>query len=98
MHSDTDFRKSKRFEHKATVMLEDESAGYLSYGQMMNYSEDGMCFGSDIAFQQGAKINVKFDTPIYKAAPKIYHGVVRWCKELADDDFKYFYGVGIKYY
>lgn len=93
-----EFRKSKRFEHRATVMLEDEPAGYISYGQMINFSGGGMCFGSDVAFKPEAKINIKFEKPIFKAAPKTYHVIVRWCKELADDDSKYFYGVGVKYF
>ena len=90
-------RKSKRFEHRATVMLEDEPAGYISYGQIINFSNGGMCLESDVAFKPGAKIKIKFEKPIFKAAPKTYHGIVRWCNELADDDSKYFYGFGIKY-
>ena len=42
-------------------------------------------------------INIRFDKPLYKAAPKTYRGTVRWCKELARDDFDYLFGVGVKY-
>jgi hypothetical protein len=38
----TEHRKSERFEHKATVMIENEQAGHFNYGQMVNYSADGM--------------------------------------------------------
>jgi hypothetical protein len=93
-----EFRKSKRFEHRTTVMFEDEPTGYFSYGQMINFSNGGMCFGSDVAFKPGAKIKIKLEKPIFKAAPKTYHGKVRWCKELADDDSKYFYGFGVIYF
>ena len=78
-------------------MLEDEPAGYLCYGQMQNYSSGGMCVGSDMTYKRGMAVKIRFDKPVYKAAPKTYHGTVRWCKELARHDFEYSYGVGIKY-
>jgi hypothetical protein len=79
-------------------MLEDEPAGYISYTQMMNFSNGGMCFASDVAFKPGAKIKIKFEKPIFKATSKTYHGTVRWRKEIADDDSKYFYGFGVNYF
>ena len=97
MNTQIDFRKSQRFEHKSTVMLEDELGGYFSYGQISNYSDGGMGFWSDVAFKQGAKIKVRLDNPLFKTAPKTYHGIVRWCKEMGDDDFQHFYGMGLKY-
>jgi hypothetical protein len=78
-------------------MLEDEPAGYFCYGQMQNYSSGGMCVGSDMTYKRGMAVKIRFDIPVYKAAPKTYHGTVRWCKELVRDDFEYSYGVGIKY-
>ncbi len=92
----TEHRKSERFEHKATVMIENEQAGHLNYGQMVNYSADGMCIGSDTFYNKGAAINIRFNKPLYKGAPTTYSGIVRWCKELVRDDFEYSYGVGIK--
>jgi hypothetical protein len=92
-----EFRKSERFEHRATVMLEDEAGGYFSYGQMINFSSGGLCIGSDANYIKGTAIKIKFDKPLYKAAPTIYSGTVRWCKELARNDFEYSWGVGIKY-
>jgi hypothetical protein len=90
-------RKSERFEYKATVMIENEQAGHLNYGQMVNYSSDGMCIGSDAFYNKGTAINIRFNRPLYKGAPTTYSGTVRWCKELVRDDFEYSYGVGIKY-
>ena len=78
-------------------MLEDGHAGYLCYGQMQNYSSGGMCVGSDMTYKRGTSVKIRFDKPLYKAAPKTYHGTVRWCKEIAHDDFEYSFGVGIKY-
>lgn len=84
-----EFGKSERFEHGATVMLEDEAGGYFSYGQMINYSSGGMCIGADATYKKGTAVKIKFDEPLYKAAPAIYSGTVRWCKELARSDFEY---------
>jgi hypothetical protein len=93
-----EYRKSRRFEQRATVMIEDESKEYFSYGQMINYSEDGMLIGSDVKFKPGTKITIKFEKPLYKAAPRTYHAVVRRCKELFNDDTtKYHYEIGVKF-
>ena len=90
-------RKSDRFDHKATVMIESEQSGHLIYGQMVNYSFGGMCIGSDAFYNKGTAIKIRFNNALYKAAPKTYSGTVSWCKELVRDDFEYSYGVGIKY-
>ena len=97
MNTLIDFRKTKRFEHKSTAMLEDEFGGYFSYGQISNYSGGGMGFWSDVAFKQGAKIKVSLDNPPFKTAPRSYHGIVTWCKEMGDDEPHYFYKIGLKY-
>ena len=97
MNTSTELRKSKRFEHKATVLVEDEAGGYICYGQMINYSSGGVCIGSDILYNRDTTINIKFAKALYKAAPNNYHGKVRWCKELACGDFEYYYSVGVKY-
>jgi len=77
-------------------MIENQQAGHLNYGQMVNYSADGMCIGSDAFYNKGATINIRINMPPYKGAPTNYSGTVRWCKELARNDFEYSYGVGIK--
>ena len=96
MFSGTEYRKSKRFEQRATVMIEDERDGYIYYGQMFNYSSDGMCIGSDVIFERGTPIKITFEKPLYKSSPNNFHGIVKWCKELARDDFDYSYGTGLQ--
>ncbi len=78
-------------------MIEDEQAGYIYYGQMLNYSSGGLCIGSDAAFNKGTAINIALDKPLYRSSPKNYHGTVKWCKELAREDFNYSYGTGVKF-
>jgi PilZ domain len=97
MNTQIDFRRSKRFEHKSTALLEDEFGGYFSYGQIINYSEAGVCLWSDVAFKPGVKIKISLDNRLFKAAPKSYRGIINWCKELGDGGSQYLYGVGLKY-
>ena len=97
MVSSTDFRKSKRFEHKSTVMLADEHWCNLSYAQMFNFSSGGLYFESDIAFNQGTKIQIQFDRAPFKSGPKTLKSVVRWRRELTDFNSDYYYGIGVKF-
>ena len=100
MRHKLEHRKSKRFEHNATVMLKEEPVGYISYGKMINYSDGGMLIESDAPFKRGTNINVTLDKPVYKAAPQTYYGSVKWCKEISVSDIRYHYGrygIGIQY-
>ena len=97
MFSRNESRKTKRFEHRATVMLQDEHLGYFSYAQMSNFSGDGMSFETDFALKPGVKIKISLDKPLFKAAPMTYDAIVKWCKELSKDDSPYSYGIGAKY-
>jgi hypothetical protein len=97
MKAPSDFRKSKRFAQKATVMLEDGSGEFFSYGLMLNYSSGGMGIGTDAIYKKGSPIKIRFSEPLYKAAPTIYTGTVKWCNELARNDIEYTCGVGIKF-
>ena len=97
MISTPDFRKGKRFDHKSTVMLEDDHSEYLSYAQLYNFSSGGMYFESDVAFQPGAKLTIMLDKPIFRAAPKNYHAKVLWCKKITDVKSQYSYGIGVRY-
>ena len=78
-------------------MIEEEQAGYIYYGQMLNYGSGGMCIGTDAIFEKGTALKITFDKPLYKSSPKNFCGLVKWCKELAREDLDYSYGVGIEY-
>ena len=93
-------RKSKRFEHKATVMLREEPVGYISYGKMINYSYGGMLIESDTPFKNGTNINITLDKPVYKAAPQTYYGSIKWCQEMSIFNMRHQngrYGIGIQF-
>ena len=97
MVSDTDFRKSIRFDHKSTVMLAGEHSDYFSYAQMFNISSGGLYFESDVDFKQGTKIQIQFERPPIKSGSKTLSSVVRWCRELTDYNSDYNYGIGVKF-
>jgi hypothetical protein len=53
-----------------------------------------------VPFKHGVRINIIFNKPVYKAAPKSYYGTVKWCKETSTEDGQdHFgnYGIGIQY-
>lgn len=92
-----EYRKSKRFDHKAMVMLEHGSGRFFCYGQMLNYSIGGICVGSETVYNKGTPIKIRFGKPLYKTAPSVFHGTVIWCKDLFRNNSEFSYGVGIKY-
>ncbi len=96
MNTQTDYRKNKRYEHKATAMLEDQKLGYATYVLMKNTSGDGMCFESDYSFNLGTELSITLDKPIFKSSPIRCHGIVKWCRAVNDDDATFNYGIGVK--
>lgn len=97
LSSATGFRKNKRYRHNATVILEDADSGVWNYAQAKDFSTDGMLLESEVGFKPGTKIKVRIDTQPFKSAPKTYTTVVRWCKELTDEDSIPTYGIGVKF-
>jgi hypothetical protein len=89
-------RFSKRIDHKATVMIETRDTGNFHYATMHNFSGDGIYCGSDYALSPGISINIRYDSPPYASAPKIYLGKVRRCEKLEGDYNTHLYGLGIK--
>ncbi len=93
----TGFRKNKRYRHKATVILEDPNSGAWSYAQTKDFSNDGLLLESEVAFKPGTKINIKFDALPFKSGPKTFNSTVKWCKEVADENSLFTYGIGVKF-
>jgi hypothetical protein len=56
-----------------------------------------MLLESEIAFKPGTIINIKFDTQPFKTAPKNYSSVVKWCREIVDENAIPTYGIGVKF-
>ena len=93
----TGFRKNIRYQHKATVILEDPNSGAWSYARTKDLSNDGLLLESEVAFKPGTRINIKFDTQPVESRPKIFNSTVKWCKELADENSILTYGIGLKF-
>lgn len=93
----TGFRKNIRYQHKATVILEDPNSGAWSYARTKDLSNDGLLLESEVAFKPGTQINIKFDTQPFESRPKIFNSTVKWCKELADENSILTYGIGVKF-
>ena len=91
------YRKSIRFEHKYTVILTDEQKEPFTHAQMLNFSNGGLYFKSDVALNPGTKIKIRFGHSSCKSEPKALSSVVRWCRKLTGYDSDYNYGVGVEF-
>lgn len=91
-------RDAPRFEHEATVMIEDYPAGRYHEGKMFNYSRSGMYFESDFAPRIGSDIFIGIENSPYSSNHDVYRARVIWCKDLPEQASYYYYGVGVKYY
>ena len=63
-----ELRKSRRYEHVTTVMIESSQAGIFGYAQMYNYSASGMLIRSDFPINPGTLIKVNLEKPLYSSA------------------------------
>ena len=54
--------------------------------------------GIKILEKQGEKIKIKFKKPLFFTRSRRFTSIVRWCKELVDDEgYTYGYGLGVKF-
>ena len=96
---DRDFRKSRRFNVRATAILVIPSTRHWVYAQIRNFSHSGMCIETEASFRKGTNVIVKLDRPLLSSGQKSYNSVIRWCKRSDDDDSQSFssYGIGIQF-
>lgn len=98
MEAAVDYRKCRRFYHHSTILIENENNGSFSYGKINNMSGDGMYFETEFGFKPGSRIKFKLDRPPFKSCPNHYRGIVKWCKEIYDEDEpNYPFGVGVEF-
>ena len=89
-------RRSKRIKHYDTIMISDELSGYYYYAQIDNVSTEGMGFESDQPLEPGSAIDIWYENPRFKSAPKSYRGTVKWCQPLPETSVLS-YGCGVKF-
>jgi hypothetical protein len=98
-------RAFERYDSDALVSCRYFNGGNPIEGDMINYSENGMCFKSRTPFIEKSVVLVKIDlnngnhsdTPIPEAARSICVGEIKWCREIATDSSPY-YKTGLAYY
>jgi hypothetical protein len=91
-----ELRKSKRYEHVSTVMIESSQAGIFGYAQMYNYSAGGMLIRSDFPINPGALIKVNLEKPLYSSGSNTVDSRVVWCRRFEEERGQYSpYGIGV---
>ena len=90
-------RKHNRLNHRCTILLTDERTEHYWYAQLCNISGEGMYFETEVRFKSGTEIDIRFDKPPFRSAPKKYRAMVKWCNPLVDPGSVSSFGVGVKY-
>lgn len=89
-------RGAERTDHISPLQVKDLRSGELYEARMVNYSDRGICFGSDGVFEKGTKIYICIQHSPYSFSSGVldyYNGEVLWRNELKRSLFKYEYGV-----
>ena len=89
-------RGTERTDHISPLQVKDLQSGELYEARMVNYSDSGVCFGSDGVFEKGSKIYICIQHSPYSFSSGVleyYNGEVMWRKELKRSHFKYEYGI-----
>lgn len=92
-----DARNEARFNHAASILVENIPMGTYHHGQMVNYSSGGLYFECTIAYRPGAPIIFGIETSPYAKCPGVYRGHVRWCRWLSEKESLYDFGIGVAY-
>jgi hypothetical protein len=91
-----ELRKSRRYEHVSTVMIESLQAGIFGYAQVYNYSASGMLIRSDFPINPGTLIKVNLQKPLYSSISNTVDSRVVWCRRFEQERGRYSrYGIGV---
>ena len=97
LHAGAELRKSIRYGHSETVMVEKPQTEILNYAQLKNFSSEGMMLFCDVPMRPGEFIKVRFNQSLHTSIPKIVPGKVVWCRDLEDDEEETSrFGVGLR--
>ena len=95
MSTNSEARKYTRFQHIATILIDNFPDGAYYQAQMVNYSKSGIGMGTNIALQPGRKIVLAIENTPYPSCPGVYEAAVRWCRKMVDYYALYTYGIGV---
>jgi Tfp pilus assembly protein PilZ len=90
-------RNNARFNHTATILIENLPEGTYHHGKMVNYSAGGLCFECSLAYASGAPIIFGIENTPYAGCRGVYHGHVKWCRPLPEKQSLYDFGIGVAY-
>jgi hypothetical protein len=97
MVPENEHRENTRHPHEASILIENLPGGTYYHGKMINYSNRGMYFESNIAHQPGTTIIFGIENSPYDTCPGVYRAEVKWCKKLPHEASMYYFGVGVEY-
>ena len=89
-------RDSARTDHKSPLQVNDLRSGEIYEARMVNYSDGGICFGSDGVFEKGMKIYICIQHSPYNFSSGVleyFNGEIMWRKKSKQSLFKYEYGI-----
>ena len=89
-------RGTTRTDHVSPLQVKDLRSGEIYEARMVNYSDSGICFGTDGVFEKGSKIYICIQHSPYCSSSGVleyYNGEIMWRKELKRSIFKYKYGI-----
>ena len=105
MENPTEKRSSDRHYQEVPITVAYFNTSRYRSAKMQNYSEGGIYFESDFAFQPRTSIYIRIekkgtDLPEFKIENgfrSVALGEVKWCKEINKGESGK-YGIGVKYY
>jgi hypothetical protein len=105
MEDRTEKRSCDRHDQEVPITVAYFNTSRYHSANMLNYSEEGIYFESDFAFQPRASIYIRIEKKLNDPHKKKIHngfrsvalGEVKWCKEINKGGSS-IYGMGVKYY
>jgi hypothetical protein len=105
MENRTEKRSCDRHYQEIPITVAYFNTNRYRSGKMLNYSEGGIYFESDFAFQPRTSIYIRIEKKMTGPPESKIHncfrsaalGEVKWCKEINKGESGK-YGIGVKYY
>ena len=89
-------RGAARTDHNSPLQVKDLRSGEIYEARMVNFSDSGICFGSDGVLKKGAKIYICIQHSPFSFSSGVLEyctGEVIWRKESKRSRYKYEYGI-----
>jgi len=105
MEDQTEKRSSDRHPREVPITVAYFNTNRYHCATLLNYSEGGVYFESDFAFQPRTSIYLRIEKKLVDLPDRQVHngfrsvalGEVKWCKEINKGESSK-YGMGVKYY